>query len=160
MQRSKRPGYQRLDYRVLHSSGRKVVVSSSGSESDGASDNDSQDLSNTSNKLLDPLLISRFEELSCQTNSKIQFDPVKESITQSVSNSLDSVISTTVLESPETETQVLKSDQDSSSIKLSLSPAVNEPTRCLIQSYQPLLSDKVSFEILSTHISVHNQNSS
>ena len=226
MKRSRRPNHQRLNYRVLHSDGIKTVVSSSDSESDSVSDTDSQDLSNTSNKLLDPLLISRFEELSCQTNSKIQFDPVKESITQSVSNSLekdsvisttvlesaetetqvlesdqessfiqpssvspavnkqsccliqsnsvnettitqsvsnplenDSVISTTVLESPETETQVLESDQDSSSIKpSSLSPAVNEPTRCLIQSYQPLLSDKASFEISSTQISVHDQN--
>ena len=89
MKRSKRPNHQRLNYRVLHSDGIKTVVSSSDSESDSVSDTGSQDLSNTSNKLLDPLLISRFEELSCQTNSKIQFDPVKEPITQSVSNSLE-----------------------------------------------------------------------
>ena len=92
MKRSKRPNHQRLNYRVLHSDGIKTVISSSDSESDvsvSVSDTDSQNLSNTSNKLLDPLLISRFEDLSCQTNSKIQFDPVKESITQSVSNSLE-----------------------------------------------------------------------
>ena len=163
MQRSKRPGYQRLDYRVLHSSGRKVVVSSSGSESDGASDNDSQDLSNTSNKLLDPLLISRFEELSCQSTSDIQSASLNESVSQSVSNSPEqnSVLSTTIVASSETETEVLESDKEVSLIQpSSSSPSVDESSHCLIQSYQPLLTDKSSFEVSEPPISLGNSNQS
>ena len=161
MQRSKRPGYQRLDYRVLHSSGRKVVVSSSGSESDSASDNDSQDLSNTSNKLLDPLLISRFEELSCQSTSDIQSASLNESVSQSLSNSAEqnSVLSTTIVASSETETEVLQSDKQLSLIQpSSSSPSVDDSSHCLIQSYKPLLTDKSSFEVTETQISLANCN--
>ena len=73
MKRSKRSCYQRLDYRVLNSSGKKVVVnaSSSDSETDQGTDSDSQNGGNHLNHNLDPVLISSFESLAIQSTSVV-----------------------------------------------------------------------------------------
>ena len=73
MRRSRRLGYQRLDYRALHSAGTKVTLNSSELEqSDGESDHD-ECRGSPSQQGVDPLLLSQFEELSitCQSTSEV-----------------------------------------------------------------------------------------
>ena len=133
--RPRRPSYQRLDYRVLHSSGKKSVVSSSESE-DSECDNVSQDFSNPSNQLLDPLLISRFEELSCQSSSKI------------ARNSASS-LTTTIVASPETSVEVPTSETVLAPVP---SSSVGESASSLVHSYQTLLTEEVSFEVSAAQV--------
>ena len=149
MKRSRRPCYQRLDYRTLHSSGRKVVLSSSESETD----NESDDLNKSSNQLLDPQLISSFEELSCEVASQ----SVNESVGEFVSETFeqDSVValtSSTVVASPTQESaEVFTSEVE---FTHSLSSPEGEVSRNLIQSYKSLLTDKTSFEVSESHLSL------
>ena len=73
MKRSKRSSYQRLDYRKLHSTGARVIVNVSSSDSDTDHDTGSECLpgGNQLDQNLDPLLISSFESLAIQSSAVV-----------------------------------------------------------------------------------------
>ena len=140
MKRSKRSCYQRLDYRALHSTGRKIPVSSS-SESESESENDSQDFNNNlTEQAIDPLLISQFEELSCRSTSDVITESANESVCESVSQTSDhdSVFtsSATVVASQSSSASISESE-----VLHSSSASVENLPQILIQSYQSLLTE-------------------
>ena len=142
MKRSKRSCYQRLDYRALHSSGRKIPVSSS-SESESESENDSQDFNNNpTEQAIDPLLISQFEELSCRSTSDV-IESANESVCESTSqiSDHDSVFtsSATVVASQSSSASISESE-----VLHSSSASVGNLPQILIQSYQSLLTENNS----------------
>ena len=73
MKRSKRSSYQRLDYRLLNSTGARVIVNVSSSDSDTDHDTGSECVpgGNQFDQNLDPLLISSFESLAIQSSALV-----------------------------------------------------------------------------------------